>query len=62
MYSGETALILAARKGHLKILESLLNKGSLVDKKDNLGKIKHIFIYLSLGKWPISNKDRSGKL
>ena len=45
MYSG---FILAARNGHLEILEFLLSKGASVHEKDTLGKIKILFIYLSM--------------
>ena len=48
LYSGDTAFILAAGNGHLNILEFLLTKGSSVDEKNNNGKIKLLFIYLSM--------------
>ena len=48
MYSDETGFILAAGNGHLNILEFLLTKGSSVDQKDYDGKIKLLFIYLSM--------------
>ena len=48
MYSGNTGFILAARNGHLNILEFLLSKGASVDEKDTLGKIQLLFIYLSM--------------
>ena len=46
MYSGDTGFILAARWGHLNILEFLLTEGALVDEKNYMGKIQ-ISIYLS---------------
>ena len=39
MYSGCTGFLLAAKNGHLKILEFLITKGSSVDEKDKYGKI-----------------------
>ena len=48
MYSGSTGSLLAARNGHLNILEFLLTKGSSVDEKDRYGKIKLLFIYPSI--------------
>ena len=42
MYSGNTGFILAAGHGHLKILEFLLTKGSSVDEKNEIGKIKFL--------------------
>ena len=54
MYSGNTGFILAARNGHLNILEFLLTVGSTVDEKNDNGKIKLLlFIYV----WSLSDSD-----
>ena len=46
LYSGETALIFAARRGHLKVLKFLLNKGASVDEKNISGKIQKDLLYM----------------
>ena len=54
LYSGSTGFILAARNGHLNILEFLLTVGSTVDEKNDNGKIKLLlFIYV----WSLSDSD-----
>ena len=47
MYSGNTGFILAARNGHLKIVEFLLTKGASVDENNISGKIQ-ISIFLTM--------------
>ena len=48
LYSGYTAFILAAKNGHLNIIEFLLNKGSSVKENNRWGKIKfYLCVFIS---------------
>ena len=47
MYSDDTGFIMAAKKGHLNVLEFLLTKGSSVNEKNDMGMI-HLYLSIYL--------------
>ncbi len=48
-YLGKTSLHYASEKGHLSVVELLLNRSSDIDQKDRLGEfILSIYIYMYL--------------
>ena len=64
LFKGYTALMLAARGGHLDIVKLLLNQGANVNEKSNVGKFLILYFIKTIGvllliKIYLQNKKRN---